>query len=108
MKKHLCSGCGAENDPRARYCWQCGDQLPRRQGPGEFLKSLNPRSLAGAGLRSTNVAPLFTKDLMDHEYPARGGLTPVRPLEDQSWFCPDCGQHNVPFQTVCKGCGRAK
>lgn len=106
METGTCPKCGAKNDPRTRYCCHCGSYIAPKKSLRRLVKSLNPISLAGAVMRPVNIAPLTTKDLLDHGYAAENGAAPVYPLKDHSWFCPDCGEHNAPFQTVCKGCGR--
>lgn len=103
----ICKHCQAENHPDARHCQFCGSLLAVEKGIREYLDGLNPSSLAGMNLRGSNIFSLGTKDLMNSERRVSGGKVPIRPLEDHSWYCPDCGHHNRPYQMVCLCCGRS-
>lgn len=103
-----CQRCRRENHERARFCFACGAPLPTGKGFRKYMRSLNFDSLAGMGTKGSSLFPLGTHDLLGtkgREVP-KGPAAPVRPLEDYSWFCPDCGCHNRPRAAVCRDCGR--
>lgn len=93
-----CRACGQENCRDTRYCQKCGGELPAK-----FTYKLG--FLAGNGLKEASVAPIMTSDFCSPTVRARRKV-PVFPLEDGSWFCPDCGDKNLKAAVFCRGCGR--
>lgn len=108
MKK--CKTCSKENYDGASYCQFCGSKLPKKP-----IISIGKRntasSLAGTGTRGSSLAPLGMMSIENSakelgEVTVVSNLIKIQPLQDGSWYCPDCGELNHSFTFSCKGCGR--
>ena len=86
-----CKNCGYENRLGVRYCQRCGQYIEPKRTLAQEVKSWDFRSLAGVGRRDVNIAPLFTAP--SNQTPAKAHQTPspVEPMPDGRWYCPDCG-----------------
>ena len=89
-----CKNCGYENKLGVRYCQRCGQYIEPKRTLAQEVKSWDFRSLAGVGRRDVNIAPLFTAP--SNQTPAKAHQTPspVEPMPDGRWYCPDCGTLN--------------
>ena len=97
-----CKNCGYENKLGVRYCQRCGQYIEPKRTLAQEVKSLDFRSLAGVGRRDVNIAPLFTAS--SNQTPAKAHQTPspVDPMPDGRWYCPDCGTLNDSSERFCK------
>lgn len=107
MKK--CKNCDFSNLDGTNYCQRCGNYLNGKT----TMKKGNFDFWAGNGLKDVSIAPLAVMGLKkvafndkDLQKVTKKKYVKVIPLEDSSWYCPDCGEHNQPHTFVCKGCGR--
>ncbi len=103
-----CKNCNFENLYGTKYCQKCGEKL---KISNKIFYFQNGKFLAGAGTRGSSLAPLAmmsTQNTASTLGPVTttSNLVKVVPLEDSSWYCPDCGEHNIPHSFYCKGCGR--
>ena len=103
-----CKNCGYENKLGVRYCQRCGQYIEPKRTLAQEVKSLDFRSLAGVGRRDVNIAPLFTAP--SNQTPAKAHQTPspVEPMPDGRWYCPDCGTLNDSSERFCKNCGKVR
>lgn len=105
----ICKNCGVENLDGTRFCQGCGRPLiPARH----LFKNGNFKFLAGAGTKGSSIAPLVALST-ERQAKELGGVLPRRkhmvkvvPLQNGSWYCPDCGQLNLPHALFCNSCGR--
>lgn len=108
-----CGKCSFENLEHTAYCQRCGTKLRQKKTLGRLLKSLDLKDIAGAGAKGVSAAPMAGRVIEDQakEVSVPGGMpakkAKVLPLDDGSWFCPDCGEHNRTGTAFCKGCGRS-
>ena len=86
-----CKNCGYENKLGVRYCQRCGQYIEPKRTLAQEVKSLDFRSLAGVGRRDVNIAPLFTASPVQTPAKAHQTPSPVEPMPDGRWYCPDCG-----------------
>ena len=78
---------------------------------GHWHKKLNRsdfRSLAGVGRRDVNIAPLFTASPVQTPAKSHQTPSPVEPMPDGRWYCPDCGTLNASSERFCKNCGKVR
>lgn len=108
----LCKYCGFQNFDGTRYCQKCGKKIIRK-GLRAFFRGADFSNLAGMGARGVSIAPLgkmavdnLSKQWGNKKNPS--GCVKVVPLEDGSWYCPDCGFHNARHALYCGDCGRYK
>lgn len=103
-----CKNCGYENKAGVRYCQRCGQYMEPKQTLAQEVKSWDFRSLAGAGRRDVNIAPLFTAP--ENKPQRKENQTPsqVDPMPDGRWYCPDCGTLNGASERFCKNCGKVR
>lgn len=103
-----CKNCGYENQSGVRYCQRCGQYIKPKATLAQEIKSWDFRSLAGLGRRDVNIAPLFTAP--DTETAAKNyqPTSPVDPMPDGRWYCPDCGTLNASSERSCKNCGKVR
>lgn len=113
--KIKCEKCGFHNLEHTAYFQRCGARLRQKRTLGRLLKSLDLKDIAGAGTKGVSAAPMAGRVIEDQAKAVfvSGGArakkkAKVLPLDDGSWFCPDCGEHNRIGAAVCKGCGRNK
>lgn len=103
-----CKYCEFENLDGTNYCQRCGKKLTRSLGHSKWKKQ---KYLAGNGTRGSSLAPLGGIAI-ENQAKSLGGilthkhLVKVSPLENGSWYCPDCGELNAKYSRFCKGCGR--
>lgn len=103
-----CKHCGFENAEGSRFCQGCGTALDQKK---RGIKGENLKFAAGTGLKDSSLAPLIAMNIekdaaQNKKAPAQNAPVKIVPKDDGSWYCPDCGQHNVKGRRVCKGCGR--
>lgn len=112
MKETVCSACGHENAAGVRYCQRCGAFLKPKHTLSDEVKSWNPQSLAGSGLKGTSIAPLYTlrtsDTVLSSDFLNAKISAPVDPLPDGRWYCPDCGTFNASAAAFCKNCGKVR
>lgn len=108
-----CIHCRTENVEGTTYCQNCGAKMAVKVSLRESLRLWgNKKAFAGMGIRGTSIAPLAAMSIeksgewLENQKKKGKKLVPVRPLEDGSWYCPDCGELNQKHTTFCKGCGR--
>lgn len=103
----LCKKCGFKNYDGTRFCQKCGVKLPRKS-------PMNFSVIAGTGMKGVSIAPLagMANDMKEEKSKNTVNEESVSvktvPLEDGSWYCPDCGQRNDSLNLFCSGCGRYK
>lgn len=104
----LCRKCNFQNYDGTKFCQKCGEKLPCKS-------FLNLNGIAGMGMKGVSIAPLGAKSVQNQakeEFKDTGAKNSVHvktvPLEDGSWYCPDCGEYNSSFALFCSGCGRDK
>ena len=103
-----CKHCEFDNLDGTKYCQRCGKKLSNHLIDSKWNKT---KYLAGTGHKGSSLAPLGGMAI-ENQAKSLGGiithkhLTKVCPLEDGSWYCPDCGEPNPKHSTFCKGCGR--
>lgn len=104
----ICKNCGYENKLGVRYCQRYGQYIEPKRTLAQEVKSWDFRSLAGVGRRDVNIAPLFTAP--SNQTPAKAHQTPspVEPMPDGRWYCPDCGTLNDSSERFCKNCGKVR
>lgn len=104
-----CKNCNSENQEGTKYCQRCGQPLEPKQPSLFSWKS--SKVYAGLGQKGSSLAPLGAMAI-EKSASEMGGVTQrsdlvkTQPLEDGSWYCPDCGTKNAPYTMFCKGCGR--
>ena len=103
-----CKNCGYENKLGVRYCQRCGQYIEPKRTLAQEVKSLDFRSLAGVGRRDVNIAPLFTASPVQTPAKAHQTPSPVEPMPDGRWYCPDCGTLNASSERFCKNCGKVR
>ena len=103
-----CKNCGYENKLGVRYCQRCGQYIVPKRTLAQEVKSLDFRSLAGVGRRDVNIAPLFTASPVQTPAKAHQTHSPVKPMSDGRWYCPDCGTLNASSERFCKNCGKVR
>lgn len=103
-----CKNCGYENKPGVRYCQRCGQYIESKRTLAQEVKSWDFRSLAGVGRRDVNIAPLFTSPENKSQMKKSQTPSPVDPLPDGRWYCPDCGNLNDSSERFCKSCGKVR
>ena len=103
-----CKKCGYENKPGVRYCQRCGQYIEPKCTLAQEVKSWDFRSLAGVGRRDVNIAPLFTASSVQTPAKAHQTPSPVEPMTDGKWYCPDCGTLNASSERFCKNCGKVR
>ena len=103
-----CKNCGYENKPGIRYCQRCGQYIESKRTLAQEVKSWDFSSLAGVGRRDVNIAPLFTASPVQTPAKAHQTPSPVEPMPDGRWYCPDCGTLNASFERFCKSCGKVR
>lgn len=102
-----CKKCGFENYDGTKFCQRCGEGLPCK-------RSMNLNGIAGMGMKGVSIAPLVAgaveeQSKKEFKNSVKGSKhVKTVPLEDGSWYCPDCGHHNNSFSIFCSGCGRDK
>lgn len=106
-----CKRCGGFNLPDTKYCQKCGQHLENRKKKG-FLKSASWKNVAGMGSKGISIAPLFltlmeNKDVFTESRMKKKRTSIVIPLENGSWYCPDCGHHNRKYSFTCTDCGKS-
>ena len=103
-----CKNCGYENKLGVRYCQRCGQYIEPKRTLVQEVKSWDFRSLAGVGRRDVNIAPLFTASPVQTPAKAHQTPSPVEPMPDGRWYCPDCGTLNASSERFCKNCGKVR
>ncbi|MGY6223303.1 double zinc ribbon domain-containing protein [Faecalibacterium duncaniae] len=103
-----CKNCGYENQSGVRYCQRCGEYLKPKATLAQEIKSWDFRSLAGSGRRDVNIAPLFTAPDSEASVKKHQTPSPVDPMPDGRWYCPDCGTLNAASGRSCKNCGKVR
>lgn len=103
-----CKNCGYENKLGVRYCQRCGQYIEPKRTLAQEVKSLDFRSLAGVGRRDVNIAPLFTASPVQTPAKAHQTPSPVEPMPDGRWYCPDYGTLNASSERFCKNCGKVR
>ncbi len=109
---YLCKHCGFQNLDGTRYCQKCGKKIVRK-GFRAFFRGADFGSLAGAGAKGVSIAPLgkMAIDRSPKQWKDgrnSSGHVKAVPLEDGSWYCPDCGFHNARNTLFCGNCSRYK
>ena len=97
-----CKNCGYENKLGVRYCQRCGQYIEPKRTLAQEVKSWDFRSLAGVGRRDVNIAPLFTASPVQTPAKAHQTPSPVEPMPDGRWYCPDCGNLNDSYELLQK------
>lgn len=103
----LCRKCKFENHDGTKFCQNCGAEL-------SYKKSLNLKGIAGMGMKGVSAAPLAARTVEGQANQLKNQSAKNKihvktlPLEDGSWYCPDCGEHNKASAYFCSGCGRDK
>lgn len=97
-----CKNCGYENKLGVRYCQRCGQYIEPKRTLAQEVKSWDFRSLAGVGRRDVNIAPLFTASPVQTPAKAHQTPSPVEPMPDGRWYCPDCGTLNASSERFAK------
>ena len=103
----LCQKCGFENYPHTKYCQKCGSSIVTLTKDKFFHFFLG--GIARICNPSYTIAPLIGLQLDNTNQISNSPSyknVPVVPLEDGSWYCPDCGEHNNKNRYICYGCGR--
>lgn len=106
---NTCKKCCTTNEAGVKYCQQCGSEIVMKKS---FFKIENFKLWAGFNVKGGSIAPLACMGIEKQAEKELGKvstiphLTHVRPKEDGSWFCPDCGELNPAHARNCKGCGR--
>ena len=103
-----CKNCGYENKLGVRYCQRCDQYIEPKRTLAQEVKSWDFRSLAGVGRRDVNIAPLFTASPVQTPAKAHQTSSPVDPMPDGRWYCPDCGNLNDSSERFCKSCGKVR
>ena len=103
-----CKNCGYENKLGVRYCQRCGQYIEPKRTLAQEVKSWDFRSLAGVGRRDVNIAPLFNASSNQTLAKAHQTPSPVEPMPDGRWYCPDCGTLNGTSERFCKSCGKVR
>lgn len=104
-----CRACGYFNLPDTRYCQRCGKHLTLKKS---FFQNLRLGGLAGMGGRGVSIAPLTltlkenNNSFTERSVKKRKSSSVVVPLEDGSWYCPDCGHYNQKYTLSCPDCGK--
>lgn len=114
MLKHkslICNACGCYNLPNTCYCQKCGNYIATQRKPS-FFEGLRLEGIAGMGGRGISIAPA-TSIIMEkgHKFvgesvSGRKSGSIVVPLDDGSWYCPDCGHYNRKHVIICPDCGK--
>ena len=105
----VCKQCGLKNEENVRYCQKCGAKLECRV---RLFQKENFKLWGGFNMKGISIAPLACMGIKNEAERELGKvskipkLAHVKPREDGSWFCPDCGDLNARFTKKCKGCGR--
>lgn len=92
-----------------RYCQKCGNFIKRKSFVN-FFKGMNFGGIAGLGSRGVSIAPAtqLTMEIsgkFEKYSKSKKKTVMVVPLEDGTWYCPDCGQYNKSHSYICLGCG---
>lgn len=100
-----CLKCHFENYDGTVYCQKCGNYLKKSKvhlNHGFF------GAIAKLSNSGNTMAPLvgLQVDANAKNTTKTHHKAPIIPLEDGSWYCPDCGEHNKKAQYICRGCGR--
>ncbi len=106
MNNKLCENCNYENDQVSSYCQKCGNPL-KKNNLKSFLNSLEFGSIAGTGQKGVSSAPLAGMHLDKENRKSTKSFSVVKNhylLEDGSWYCPYCGQHNKQIDFHCYSC----
>lgn len=104
-----CKNCNFKNLDGTKYCQRCGRSLKTKRPP--LFSWKDTKVYAGLGHWGSSIAPLGAMKIENTAselggVTKRSNLVKVQPLEDGSWYCPDCGTKNNPRTMFCKGCGR--
>lgn len=99
-----CSRCSFENYSEANYCQKCGKYIKGRR---ISLCHVFAGGLAKFANSGYVMAPLIGLQIdSSKKSNLKKSNIPIIPLEDGSWYCPDCGEHNKKNQFICRGCGK--
>jgi len=100
----LCKKCNFENYDGTRFCQKCGAELTSK-------RLFDLKGIAGLGMKGVSAAPLAARTIegQSKEFKNKSKVyVKTQPLNDGSWYCPDCGQYNKVSSYFCSGCGRDK
>lgn len=112
MSELVCRNCEHKNAAGTRFCQRCGQPLAAKKTLTDEVRSWKPQSLSGGTSKNTasGFASLFTLQTSDTVEQAGKPLTPsstpVDPMPDGRWYCPDCGTLNTAADRTCKDCGK--
>lgn len=103
-----CKKCGFVNIDGTNYCQKCGKELKK----ANKLSLVNGGLLAYLSNKGFSLAPITAIAIegqgkkMKENTGGHRPLVKVFPLEDGSWYCPDCGKLNQKMNKFCYDCGR--
>lgn len=105
-----CKNCHFDNYQGTKYCQRCGNFI---QDKINLFDGDNLMFIAGTSAKDVSIAPIAAMTIEnqirqeDMEHVVQSTVRVV-PLADGTWFCPDCGEHNLIHDMFCKGCGKDK
>lgn len=100
--------CNYNNIFGTKYCQRCGSFLKESS---TIFQWKNTGLLSGTGHKGSSLAPLGAMAISNQSHDLgpvteTKNLVKVQPLDSGHWYCPECGEYNLPHTYLCKGCGR--